>query len=334
MSVITVDALQMTYKTSIRIEGVEAAFSSLFRRRYQEIQAVQQLSFSIEEGTIAGFIGPNGAGKTTTLKLLTGILHPTSGSIEILGRLPWKREPAFLKQIALIRGSQPIGGPTELTVLDSLRFQQLLYEVSEPDFHKNLAELAEMLDLETLLQRQIRTLSLGERMRCGLALSLLYRPRILFLDEPTLGLDVTAVNMMRGFIVRYNQQTGATILLTSHYMVDVETLCKRVLLIDHGKLTYDGSLTTLSTTLSPYKLLKVSTHETNDPSWSDYGEVIEMEAKRACFRVHRAQVPTVVARLLAEIAIADLTIEEPPLEHVIDQVYREGLPLQIQEGAR
>jgi ABC-2 type transport system ATP-binding protein len=215
-----------------------------------------------------------------------------------------------------------------------LRFQQLLYEVSEADFRKNLAELAEMLDLEALLQRQIRTLSLGERLRCGLALSLLYRPRVLFLDEPTLGLDVTAVSMMRSFIARYNQQTGATILLTSHYMIDVEALCKRILLIDHGTLTYDGSLEALSVTLSPYKLLKVSTHEANDLLWDTYGDVVETEAKRASPRVRREQVPSVVARLLTDVSIADLTIEDPPLEHVIDQIYREGLSLQLQGGER
>ncbi|GHO99493.1 ABC transporter [Reticulibacter mediterranei] len=334
MPIITVDTLCMTYKTPVRTEGLKAAFGSLFRRTYREIQAIQQLSFTLEEGAIVGFIGPNGAGKTTTLKLLTGILHPTGGTIEILGRQPWRREPAFLKQIALIRGSQPIGGPTELTVLDSLRFQQLLYEVSEADFLKNLAELTEMLDLEPLLQRQIRTLSLGERLRCGLALSLLYRPRLLFLDEPTLGLDVTAVNMMRGFIARYNQQTGATILLTSHYMIDVEALCKRVLLIDHGKLAYDGSLEALSAALSPYKLLKVTTHEASDPLWNNYGDVVETEAKRASLRIRREQVPAIIARLLTDVSVADLTIEDPPLEHVIDQVYREGLPLQLQRGKR
>lgn len=322
----------MTYMAPVRAEGFKAAFGSLFRRTYQEIQAVQRLSFTLEDGAIVGFIGPNGAGKTTTLKILSGILHPTEGNVEVLGRLPWRREQAFLKKIALIRGSQPIGGPVELTVLDSLRFQQLLYEVSEQDFRKNLAELADMLDLEPLLQRQVRALSLGERMRCGLALSLLYRPRLLFLDEPTLGMDVTAVSMMRRFIADYNQQTGATILLTSHYMVDVEALCKRVLLIDHGKLTYDGSLEELSATLSPYKLLKVSTHEVYDPIWSNYGDVVETEGKRASLRVRRELVPAVTARLLAEVSVADLTVEDPPLENVIDQVYREGIPLQIQRG--
>jgi ABC-2 type transport system ATP-binding protein len=220
VSVINVKDLSMVYKAPVREAGLHAAFASLFRRTYREIRAVQGISFALEAGEVVGFIGPNGAGKTTTLKILSGILHPTEGWVSVLDFIPWRREPAFLKSIALIRGSQPIGGPGELTVLDSLHFQQLLYEIADTTFQKNLALLVEMLHLEPLLQRQIRALSLSERMRCGLALSLIYQPRILFLDEPTLGLDVTAVQMMRRFISTYSRQTGTTILLTSHYMAD------------------------------------------------------------------------------------------------------------------
>src|SRR5438270_12889531 len=211
----------MVYRAPVREEGLRAALTSVFHCTYREIRAVQGISFELEAGEVVGFIGPNGAEKTTTLKTLSGILHPTGGEVSVLGYTPWNREPAFLRHIALIRGSQPIGGPVELTVLDSLRYQQLIYEVPDEAFKANLAELVEMLNLEPLLTRQIRALSLGERMHCGLALSLIYRPRVLFLDEPTIGLDVTAVGMMRRLISTYSRQTGATVLPTSHYLADV-----------------------------------------------------------------------------------------------------------------
>jgi len=319
---IIVKDLSISYKAPVREARLSSAFVSLIRRQYREIKAVQGLSFEIDAGEIVGFIGPNGAGKTSTLKMLSGILHPTGGEASVLGFVPWRRERSFLKEIAMIRGSQPIGGPVELTVLDALHFQQLIYEVSDDAFQKNLSELTEMLELGPLLRRQVRALSLGERMRAGLALSLLYRPRVLFLDEPTLGLDVTATGMMRRFIANYCLQTGATILLTSHYMADVETLCKKVILIDKGSMRYNGPLITLSTTLSPYKLLKVTVFDQASPVWSSYGEVVELEDNKVSLRIHREQTPAVTARLLAELPVVDLSVEDPPLESVIDQIYK------------
>lgn len=325
VSVINVKDLSMVYKAPIREAGLQAALASLFHRTYREIRAVESVSFTLASGEVVGFIGPNGAGKTTTLKILSGILHPNSGFVNVLGFTPWQREPAFLKHIALIRGSQPLSGPAELTVLDSLHFQQLIYEVSATAFRQNLSLLTEMLHLEPLLKRQLRALSLGERMRCGLALSLIYQPRVLFLDEPTLGLDVTAVQAMRRFISDYSSQTGATILLTSHYMADVETLCKRIVLIDQGTVTYDGSLEQLSSTLSSYKLLKVAIADETTPHWETYGETVEIEPGKATLRVKRSQVATATARLLTELKVIDLAVENPPLERVIDQVYTEGI---------
>lgn len=324
-STITAQGLTMAYRAPVREPGLRAAVSSLFRREYREISAVKQISFDVGAGEVVGFIGPNGAGKTTSLKLLSGILNPTAGGAHVLGFVPWRREPAFLRQIAMIRGSQPIGGPGELTVMDSLRFQQLIYEVPEPLFRRHLAELVELLDLETLLARQVRALSLGERMRAGLALALIYRPRVLFLDEPTIGLDVTAVGMVRRFIADYSRTAGATVLLTSHYMADVETLCRRIILIDQGRLAYDGDLAKLSTALSPYKLVKVTVASEVQPEWGGYGQVVEVEGGRVSLRVQRRDAPAVTARLLAELPVADLSVEDPPLERVIDQVYREGL---------
>ena len=323
LSIITVKDLTKTYKAPVRESGLRAAVVSLFKREYKEVKAVDEISFELDAGEVVGFIGPNGAGKTTTLKMLSGILHPTRGEARVMDCVPWQREPGFLKAIAMIRGSQPIGGPGELTVLDSLHFQQLIYEIPKQAFQKNLTELVELLDLDRLLQRQIRALSLGERMRCGLAMALLYRPRVLFLDEPTIGLDVTAVGMVRRFITDYSRQTNATVLLTSHYMVDVEALCKRLILIDKGMLKYNGDLAGLSTSLSPFKLLKITVAPGTQPKWSDYGDVVESDESKVSLRVHREQVPTTTARLLAELPVEDLSVENPPLESVIDQVYRE-----------
>lgn len=247
----------MTYRAPVREAGLRAALRSAVKREYREIEAVAEVSFDLHAGEVVGFIGPNGAGKTTTMKILSGILHPTVGEARVLGFVPWRRQHDYLKKIALARGSQPIGGPAELTVMDSLRYQQLLYEVSHADFRANVAELVGMLDLESLLDRQVRALSLGERMRAGLATTLVYRPKVLFLDEPTLGLDVSAAAALRRFVADYVVRTGATVLLTSHYMADVASLCRRVILIDRSRVRYDGDLNSLATPLSPYKLIKL-----------------------------------------------------------------------------
>lgn len=325
MAAIHVDDLGMTFRAPLREEGLRAAVGSLFHRVYREITAVDGISFSLEPGEVVGFIGPNGAGKTTTLKILSGILHPTYGEVRVLGHVPWERKREFLRQIAMVRGSRPIGGPGELTVLDSLRFQQVIYEVPDGEFDRNLAELRVMLDLEPLLQRQVRALSLGERMRSGLAISLVYRPRVLFLDEPTLGLDVSAVGTMREFISTYARQTGATILLTSHYMADVEMLCKRIILIDKGTIRHNGDLAELSATLSPFKLLTIALADSINVDWSRYGEVTAADGPSVSIRVQRELVPAVTAQLLFDLPVADLAVANPPLESVIDQLYREGV---------
>jgi ABC-2 type transport system ATP-binding protein len=325
VAAVEVNGLTMTYRVPVREAGLRAALASLARRTFREVEAVKGISFALEPGELIGFIGPNGAGKTTTLKMLSGVLHPTAGAARVLGFTPWRREHQFLRQIAMIRGSRPLAAPGELTVLDAFRFQQLIYEVPESQFKHNLAELTEMLNLEPLLQRQVRALSLGERMRTGLAWSLLYRPRVLFLDEPTIGLDVSAVAMMRQFMAEYSQRTGATILLTSHYMADVETLCKRIILIDKGSLAYDGHLAGLSARIAPYKLLKVAVLPPAQPDWERFGEVVETEEAGVSLRVLREDVPTITARMLAELPVADLTVAEPTLESVIDRAYREGV---------
>ncbi|TDC14689.1 ATP-binding cassette domain-containing protein [Kribbella albertanoniae] len=240
------------------------------------------------------------------MKILSGILHPTAGRVSVLGDTPWQRRSAFLKRIAFVRGSQPVGGSQELTVMDSLEYQRLLYDVARPDFRRTLDELQALLDLQ--LDRQLRALSLGERMRVGLAMALIYRPEVLFLDEPSIGLDVTAGSQIREFVAEYVATTGATVLLTSHYMADVASLCPRLILIDQGKLAYDGPLAELSARLSPYKLIRITTRD----------EVRDL-------RVPRDEVAQTTAKLLQAGDVIDLAVEEPPLEKVIDQAYREGV---------
>jgi ABC-2 type transport system ATP-binding protein len=247
--------LGMTYRAPVREAGLRAALRSVVHREHREIEAVAELSFDLRAGEVVGFIGPNGAGKTTTLKILSGVLHPTSGEARVLGFVPWRRQRDYLKRIALVRGSQPISGPAELTVMDSLRYQQVLYEVPRSDFDATIDELVDLLELASLLDRQVRALSLGERMRAGLASTMVYRPKVLFLDEPTLGLDVSAAATFRRFIANYATRTGATVLLTSHYMADVEALCRRVILIDRSRVRYDGELGSLAAKLSPGRLI-------------------------------------------------------------------------------
>ncbi len=322
MAVIEVDGLSMTYRAPLRDAGLKAALRSLVHRTYKDVHAVSDVSFDVPAGQVVGFIGPNGAGKTTTMKILSGILHPTGGDAHVLGFTPWQRRTPFLKRIALIRGSQPLGGPVELTVLDSLRYQQLLYEVSDADYRANLAELTELLELGPILQRQVRALSLGERMRAGLASALLYRPEVMFLDEPTIGLDVTAATTMRRFVSGYAESTGATVLLTSHYMADVQSMCPRLILIDKGCVAYDGPLERLAARLSPYKLLRVSVPGAVKDDFAGVGEVVENSGETWVLRVRRDDAARATARLLGGLSVADLSVEEPPLETVIDQAYR------------
>jgi ABC-2 type transport system ATP-binding protein len=318
---VAVQDLSMTYRVPVRDAGFVAAARSLVHRQFRDVHAVQNLSFEIDPGQIVGFLGRNGAGKTTTMKILAGILHPTSGEVRVLGDVPWRRHNHYLRKIALIRGSQPIGDAPELTVLDSFRYQQVLYDVEETQFRQNLAELTALLDLDGILQRQVRALSLGERMRAGLALALLYRPQVLFLDEPTIGLDVSAARMIRTFIAEYSAQTGATVLLTSHSMVDVESLCPRLILVDEGTIAFDGGRDELSSTFTPTKLIRVAIAD-DAPDLSAYGEVLQHDENQFLLRVDRAVVPATTARLLSRFAVVDLSVEEPSLEYVMDQVYQ------------
>lgn len=318
---VAVRQLSMTYRVPVRDAGFAAAARSLVRRRYRDVHAVRDVSFGIDAGEVVGFLGRNGAGKTTTMKMLAGILHPTSGEVRVLDSIPWRRQNQYLRQIAFIRGSRPIGDAPELTVLDTLRYQQVLYDVEESDFRRNLGELTELLDLGSILQRQVRALSLGERMRAGLALALLYRPKVLFLDEPTIGLDVAVAKIIRTFIGAYAARTQATVLLTSHTMADVESLCPRLILIDDGALAFDGRRDQLSSAFAPTKIIRVTLADDHS-DLSGYGEVLHHDQHQWLLRVDRDQVPNATSQLLSRFRIADLAVEEPSLEDVMDEAYR------------
>lgn len=322
---IVVSGLCRSFKTPVRESGVKAAFVSLFHRRYREVKAVRDLSFSIERGTLVGFIGPNGAGKTTTMKMLSGILHPTSGSVEVLGYQPHRRSHDLLKRIALLRGSQPISGPAELTVADHFNYRCLLYDVPRREISSRVAELEEIVGLRQLMPRQVRGLSLGERMRAGLALALVHRPEVIFLDEPTIGLDATAAVTFRRFVESYAKTTGATVMLTSHYLAEVEALCSRILLIDEGRLRYDGTLSGLAASLAPWKEIRLVLPEpATNAQLSLYGDIIESpEPQRIALRVPRNDTAEVTQRIITDLRPLDLSVMDPPLEVVMDAYYQQ-----------
>ncbi len=318
---IVISNLTKVYRVHEREAGLRASLGSLIRRKYRDVCAVNDISFSVSPGEIVGFLGPNGAGKTTTLKMLAGLLHPTSGSVSVLGHEPFKRERAYLSRMAMVMGNK---GQLQWDIPagDAFLVNKVVYKLSDADFRAALGELTELLDLGPLLKKQVRSLSLGERMKCELAAALLHRPMVLFLDEPTIGLDVTMQARIRHFIADYNKRTGATVLLTSHYMADVVALCKRVVVIHEGRLLFDGALAQLSDRIAPFKLLTVKLHDAESPpSLDGYGEVQSSEDGQTTLRVRRDQAPAVTARLLAELPVADLTVEDPPIEDVIDQVF-------------
>jgi ABC-2 type transport system ATP-binding protein len=325
---ITVQGLSKTYRVPVRTEGLRASLKSLVKRTYNDVYAVQNVSFGIQPGEIVGLIGPNGAGKTTTLKILTGLLHPTAGQARVAGFIPWQRKNAYLQQISMVMGnkSQMIW---DIPPMDSFRVLGEIYSVPSGQFKQTLDELIELLDMQELLTKPVRNLSLGERMKCELVAGLLYRPLVMFLDEPTLGLDVSMQLRLRRFLAEYNRKNGVTILLTSHYMADVMALCPRVILIHQGKLLYDGELGSLAQKMAPFKLVRITLGAENGSSSRDISlppgvEITNRENNLLTLRVGRTDAPAVTAQLLQTLPVSDLTVEDPPIEAVIDQVYMEG----------
>lgn len=329
---IYVEHLCKYYSVHQKEPGLVGSLKSFVRRQYRDVKAVDDVSFTIDAGEIVGFLGPNGAGKTTTLKVLSGLLYPTRGIARVLGFTPSERRPEFLRQITLVMG-QKQQLSWDLPALETFLVNAAIYEIPDDQFKKRLDELTELLDLGPLLKKQVRKLSLGERMKCELAAALLHQPQVLFLDEPTIGLDVTMQTKIRQFVREYNERYGATILLTSHYMADVTALCRRVIVIDHGKLLYDGDLHTLAEKIAPHKLIRVELAQPlNGQRLEDYGEVLSAREQRAELLVPRDTTPEVAARLLAQLPIADVTIEEPPIEEVITRVFEQAAHIRAERG--
>lgn len=321
--VISITKLSKHYKVPVREAGLKASVVSLFNRKYREVKAVDEIGFSIQPGEVVGFLGPNGAGKTTTLKMLSGLLHPTGGEVSVLGYEPRKRQADFLRQITLVMGNRNQLS-WDLPALDSFELNRAIYGLPSESFKKVRDEFIDLLEVRDLVQKPVRNLSLGERMKMEIIGALLHTPKVLYLDEPTIGLDVTMQRRIRKFVAEYNQRYGATVLLTSHYMADVEALCKRVIVIHHGKILFDGDLAKLVERFSAYKTLGVTLEAGGNTDLSAYGQVMGNEAGRVIIRVPKAETTQTAARLLTDLPVADLTIEDPPIEDVIEHVFREG----------
>jgi ABC-2 type transport system ATP-binding protein len=314
--------LTKTFAVPVREPGLGAALRSVLHRRMRQVRAVDRVSFEVARGEIVGFLGPNGAGKTTTLKMLAGLLHPSGGELSVEGFEPARRQRAFLRHITLVMG-QRNQLLWDLPAADSLERNRAIYRLEWSAYRSARDELIELLDLADLLSRPVRNLSLGERMRCELAASLLHRPSVLFLDEPTIGLDVTMQRRVREFVAAYNRRSGATVLLTSHYMADVEALCRRVIVIHHGRILFDGPLAGLVQEFSADKTIVLELADPN-ADLAGYGAVVSRADGRVRLRVPKADTPKVTGRILGELPVIDLTVEDPPIEEVIERVFAEA----------
>lgn len=325
MSIIIAQNLSKSYSVAIKEPGIKATINHFFQRKYHNIKAVEDVSFEISPGEIVGFLGPNGAGKTTTLKMLTGLIHPTSGQVRVAGRVPFSRQEGFLQQITLVMG-QKQQLIWDLPAIDSLKINAAVYNIPDREFLLRVGELTEMLALEGKLSQPVRKLSLGERMKAELLAALIHRPQVLFLDEPTLGLDVNAQVAVRDFLREYNQRHQATILLTSHYMADITSLCDRVLMIHQGKLMYDGSLDGLRDRFAPHREIHLELkYPVSLEKLKSYGDIKHVEGRSVCFIVQQELLTHTVALMLADLDIVDLTVTEPPVEEVIGRVFTAGV---------
>ena len=317
--VIETQGLSKSFKVPVRQSGLGAAIKSLFDRTYTFVDAVQEVSFTIERGEIVGFLGPNGAGKTTTLKMLSGLLHPSRGRATVNGYVPWKRDNAYLRTINMVMGNRHQLN-WDLPAGDSYKLFQAIYEIPDPDFNQTVEELTELLELGGLLEKPVRNLSLGERMKCEFAGALLHRPSVMFLDEPTLGLDVTMQHRIRRFIRNYNSRYQSTILLTSHYMEDIAALCERVVVIHRGRLLFDGPLAQLVDRFAPVKRLSIKL-DTAEANLESVGTVVGQDGFTYYLEIAKDNTTEVTSHLLANYNISDIAVEDPPIEQVIEQVF-------------
>ena len=324
MNIVEVKNLKKTFEYFKKAPGLWASIRALFHREKMFVEAVNDINFRIDEGELVGFLGPNGAGKTTTLKMLSGILFPSGGSVKVLGFDPYDRKKAFQKQFALVMG-QKNQLWWDLPAMESFILNKEIYEVSDADFKANLDELVELLDIKDILDIQVRKLSLGQRMKCELVAALLHKPRVLFLDEPTIGLDVVAQKNIRDFIKKYNQEKKTTIILTSHYMDDIRELCKRVIIIDHGSVVYDGDLEELIRRHAPHKVLDITFDEkVKNEDLQKFGVVTKCDGFSARIEVAREKVKEVAAQILAsQLPVDDILINEVDVDEIIRTVFGE-----------
>ena len=326
MSAISVRNLSKTFQVAIKEPGLAGAFKFLIKKNHKNVHAVQKISFEIEKGELVGFLGPNGAGKTTTLKLLSGLLYPTEGEVRVLGHVPWKRETKFQKSFSMVMG-QRTQLWWDLPARETWDLNQKIYEIPEDEFQKRKTKIVELLGLEDLMDRPVKKLSLGERMKAELACAILHYPQVLLLDEPTLGLDLVMQKKLRHFILEYNRETASTILLTSHNMNDVEELCKRVIIIDEGQILYDGDLKKIVERFAPDKLVSFTSSQPLDADvLKRFGRIVSHMGTSAKIEIPRKDVSSVMGKLLAQIPVADLSIEELPIEEIIRRVFLKTSP--------
>ncbi|MFN5917596.1 MAG: ATP-binding cassette domain-containing protein [Planctomycetota bacterium] len=321
MSIIQIDQLTKSYRVYQKKEGLAESVRGLFRREYKTVEAVRGISLKVEPGEFVAFLGPNGAGKTTTLKLLSGVIYPTSGTATVMGFVPWKRDMEYRRRFALVMG-QKNQLWWDLPAQESFRLHQQIYSIDRSTIDANLSELTSLLDVQKLLGRPVRELSLGERMKMELIAALLHSPDVLFLDEPTIGLDVIAQRNIQQFLKHYQQERQITILLTSHYMKDVSALCQRVVVIAQGILQYDGSLSGIVDSFSGSKVIQLQLGlEQSSQGLDRFGEILKTDLPRVSIRVPRQNVSRVLAEILNNYTIDDVAVEDPPLEEVIASLF-------------
>jgi len=324
MPIIEAVGLAKTYRVFQKKEGVLGALRGLFRREYKEVRAVDGVSFTIEPGEMVAFLGPNGAGKTTTLKMLSGLIYPTSGTARVLDFVPWERADVFRRRFSLVMG-QKNQLWWDLPAADSFQLHREIYSIPTAEFKRTLGELTELFQVEQLTRQPVRELSLGERMRMELIAALLHRPQLLLLDEPTIGLDVVAQLIIQRCLKEYNASRGVTMLLTSHYMKDVEALCRRVLVINHGKVVYDGALSGITEQFGQSKLVKLQFAGDSTPTdLGRFGEVTSRLGPVAELKVERTRVTEVLEAILDNYTVVDMSVQDPPLDQMIARVFEEG----------
>ena len=321
MSIIKLQGLAKSYRIYQKKEGLWASIGGLFRREYRDVHAVCGIDLTVEQGEFVAFLGPNGAGKTTTLKLLSGVINPTSGTASVLGHIPWKRENSYRRRFALVMG-QKNQLWWDLPAQESFRLHQQIYCIEPARFQRTMDELSSLLDVRQLLKQPVRELSLGERMKMELIAALLHAPEVLFLDEPTIGLDVVAQHNIQQFLKHYQQERQNTILLTSHYMKDVAALCERVVVIAQGRIIYDGSLEGIIDRFSGHKVVTLQFAQDQMPSdLAGYGDLLDIAPPKAKMRIDRTVVADKLAALLSRYNVEDVSVEDPPLEEVIAEVF-------------